>query len=538
MTSQQKFFFRQLAVFLSLGMFFIGSLRGCGRQENDSDEYTIDKQIPGDNKIIMSNQGERDEQKDQTTERATSKTLDPARREKLAKVLPEVERIAAQMDGERLQAIAYNQLSLVQTKWGDPKGAEKSFEQALTILANLQPFEDRYFTYCEFAYAQVQAGNKANAEKCFAWAEENINKVGSQNVAIHIVGARARTGDIRKALKLADQMAGRIDNEFLKDMLYADIIREQVKKGDIAGALKTAEKIHNYLVIERVNGLIGVAQAEAGDIEAALRTGKKLRSDEFKVMLYRKIARAQSQVGQIEQAFQTSAKITSPFTKKMAYLDIIEVQLQMGNIDKTLRLIEQISDIDDRGAFYSMLSRYQVQSEDFEGAVRTSQKTDNPMDLLGTYAIIGQTQFEKGNKQKAAETIELAKAVIENNKDALDENTAYREIALYYISIGDFENAKNYTEVMIDWLYENSISYIIWAIVYARNGKLESAIYMADIIDSMFVRGMVYCDIILSQFEVEAMLWAKPGEFNQAVNINGNNTDFGLRALLNRQCLR
>lgn len=208
--------------------------------------------------------------------------------------------------------------------------------------------------------AVLEVRNRRNASRLMRSVEEAAETIsrlfpdgvrpgctGCSHPHLVVAGLWAHAGDVAAALKSADRLRAAGD----KGRAYRSIANAQAKTGDLAGALKTTEHIQDAGTKGAALRDIAYARTNDGDFAGALRAASLIPgTDSAKVYAYREIALAQAGRGDLAGARQSAAlalvsadSIPGASDSSQARSAAVEAQAKAGDIAgarKTAELIQ------------------------------------------------------------------------------------------------------------------------------------------------------------------------------------------------------
>ena len=218
----------------------------------------------------------------------------------------------------------------LQLKTGDAAGSRESFAQAVKLADLVQKPNEKYDLLMDMADAQTKAGDLEGARASLAEALPLVIIYGDPGHArIEIVRAQVKSGDLAAAQKTADIIVK--GQPSLKYDAGRAIAEGQIKAGDLAGARKSLAAALEVVESYQNNGegkfdaerMVADAQIRAGDSAGALdtlalatKTADLLYTNSVQKSFARQgIAEAQFKAGNKAAALKTASLIQNAIIK-------------------------------------------------------------------------------------------------------------------------------------------------------------------------------------------------------------------------------
>jgi RNA polymerase sigma factor (sigma-70 family) len=235
------------------------------------------------------------------------------------------------------------------------------------VLAHLQKaadaardIEDSHLRASTLEYVgrtQSQAGDKVASAKTFAAAVEAAEQIRGKNLAdpgadtrsalTWIAVAQAEAGDVAAALKTAEKVAPVLGAQ---ERARTEVARARARTGDVDGALKAAKDLpaENQ---DQVRATVVEAQAAAGKVKEAAETAGTVKDPVWRVFALAAVARAQAKAKDTEAArasLREAVKLTEGIEgvggRHAAFATLAEVQAEMGDADAARKSADAIKD--------------------------------------------------------------------------------------------------------------------------------------------------------------------------------------------------
>jgi tetratricopeptide (TPR) repeat protein len=275
---------------------------------------------------------------------------------------------AADLADENAQREAYSAIATAQARAGDVKAALQT-AQKISGLGDVQKHTTD-LTLMGIAHIQAQTGDVKGALATTATLTNDwVKALNYAGLAMH-QAAKDRPGAL-KTLEVALACAHRIEPGTIKEQGMQNILRAQVKVGDLKGARQTTQEIgddgfkalalatiaagqakekdfkgarqtirETFRILERVKVVEGAgysnavekqllareevvkAQLDAQDFKGALETARGLKHEGGQAMLFRRIAKVQAEAGLEKDALDWATQLKSPYARAMAFLGV------------------------------------------------------------------------------------------------------------------------------------------------------------------------------------------------------------------------
>jgi RNA polymerase sigma factor (sigma-70 family) len=255
------------------------------------------------------------------------------------------------------KAVALFMIASAQAKAGDVKGA-------LATAEDISNLSWRAWVLSRIAVAQANANDEKGSIRSLERALEFARKIpptdppggwhereGSlSNALYYIMEARAVTGDVKGARKLAEDLP---ENERESRLAWAFVRlgQRQAAAGDVEGARKTADTLFPKGSRERGEVLLAIVKAQlaAGNAKSALETAAAIAHWEERALALVAIARAHASQGHSAEAANALRDASSLVgehkaekTQSRIWIDLSLAWTENGNLKATLRLINEI----------------------------------------------------------------------------------------------------------------------------------------------------------------------------------------------------
>jgi tetratricopeptide (TPR) repeat protein len=328
-------------------------------------------------------------------------------------------------------------------------------------------------------------------------AEEAVEKVDFGDKAAMLADlapAYEKRGDRQQALKLLDraaQMALKIpitpDSDWGRYFFPLEIIREQAKLGDVAGAMRNATVLGKAMERKTPEfGSVALGQAEAGDVAGAWATCERIHPQwgMRKGMALCDVANALAEAGRFEPALQTVEKI-----EKLPAKD-----------DDTRK-----SNRGSRNFSLLMIACEQAKRGQVKEALQTAERADNEVMKARTLQEIAKIRLERGDQRGAQEAVQRALPIVKREIDFASETIAAQAEA------GDVPGALETTAKYLKGSAKGA-ALILISIAQAKNGDRNAAA-------RTFKEGLALVKTEKTLLGYLALKLAKAGEFDRALEL-------------------
>jgi tetratricopeptide (TPR) repeat protein len=301
---------------------------------------------------------------------------------------------------------------------------------------------------------------------------------------------KADVGDIAGAQRDAKLLPASFS-----DSVEVSIAEAQAKAGDIPGAFKTVDSIHDTAHKNWALGRIADVQTSAGDITSALKTIDLNPQLSNKSGTLGEIAERQVKAGDIAGALRTASLIpegsTSP--KEHVYSSIAEAQITAGDTGSALKTVEIMHDEQLRSYRLSDIVKTQAKKGDIVSAQQTVGRI-----VIGKYTTgskcdaqiaIAEAQATEGDIVGARKTLAAAQMTADG-LEGYEKDSQEVSIAGAQASAGDILGAFKTADSVHDGRYKN------WALeriakAQARAGDTTSALKTADLTQDAEIKSQV-----------------------------------------------
>lgn len=241
---------------------------------------------------------------------------------------------AAMIEGPGYRDSALYRVARLQAKGDDIHGA---FETTTAITHHMMW---KAFALTHIAEAQDARSDREAALQTLSQAESFARTIPDADERADTFGViaqiQAKLGDtngaaanIQTALLLVDQIK---DSE-LCDRALTEIVKAQIRTGDIKGALISADAMDRSFRQFSVHSQIAEAQARTADFAGAVQTAQKSHPGEeglWRASTFQLIARIQAQQGQAHEAEEWAVNLSFQSDVAWAFLGIAEGLITQG----------------------------------------------------------------------------------------------------------------------------------------------------------------------------------------------------------------
>ncbi|HEY1269940.1 MAG TPA: hypothetical protein VGH16_21965 [Candidatus Binatia bacterium] len=320
------------------------------------------------------------------------------------------------------------------------------FAEALRVASLISEPIPRSWAYGRIGEMMAEAGDLPRARQALAQTADHKAMIHGA-IAVEL----ARRGEAAAAVQYAESN--------LRDVAgtLAKIVNAQLDRGDVAGALKTAERIgtRGYSNSRRARalGAIAVVQMKAGDTAAAKKTFDSARraaqalpaSDEGgspQGVVLKELAVVETNSGNIEGALQSIAAISRGYFKVEAMIAIAAAQREAGERAAALQTLNRAAEtargLGERNWQFTALEKVsmaQAESAEPEKAQATAEAI--PLTQHGIYARIlalnkvAVAYYTAGTLAQAKAVVQELQRVTGTMSDSDERKRGAREIIAY-----------------------------------------------------------------------------------------------------------
>lgn len=309
-------------------------------------------------------------------------------------------------DAEK-QADALAAITEIQVRRKDPGAAAKSVGALLAVVDAMPDALKRVAYRTRAAVALSRAGDKAAAARQMTVAEfearDTLAGMEQGTALRYVAAALANMSSPEKAMKLLDDITSPSE----RTSVLVSTAEAQVRAGDAAAALATADSIETVRFKAAVLGRIALAQAERGQREDAEAT--------------------------IQLALAAIERITSAYTRSFA---ITRVALAMANLTGANLTGANLTG-DGKSAGTGGPAPYT-----YEKAAETAARIDDSRLRAQTLWAIAAAERAAGDTEGAAETEHAAEQATDAIVSRLSRAWMFSEIALTHARKGHAEAAE------------------------------------------------------------------------------------------------
>jgi tetratricopeptide (TPR) repeat protein len=332
-------------------------------------------------------------------------------------------------------------------------------------------------------------------------SEEAIEKldVGLEKAVMlaELATTHEKRGDRQKALKLLDQavqMALKVpvtpDSDWGQYFFPVEVIREQAKLGDVAGAMRNAKAIGQILERNMPEfGSVAKGQAEAGDVAGAWATCERIDPQWgiWKGMALCGVANVLAEAARFDAAFQTVERI-----EKVPAKD-----------DETRK-----SNLAHRDYSVFTIACEQAKRGQVKEALQTAERTDELM-RARTLHEIAKIRLARGDQPGAKEAARRALPIFKRRGEFAPE--MFGEMIGTQAEAGDVPGALETTATFLKG-FGKGFALILISSVQAKNGDRNAAA-------RTFKQGLALVKTEKSLLGYIALKLAKAGEFDRALEL-------------------
>lgn len=238
----------------------------------------------------------------------------------------------------------------------------------------------------DIVYTEVNAGDLVSARKTadsINDTPDSITGVENRNKALAYVGiAQAKSGDLAGALATAEAVHNSkvfIDNYTKASVIAAVAVAQAKGGGDRGKSRKTIEIITDFDARMWAFADLAIALANAGDFEGALATVDQITFDKphgqsEQDRAFQGIVEAQAKANQFDAAAEVAGKISDSRHKTEAIIEIVKAQAKKGDLTAARTTAAQITDDYPKEEATTPIIVAQARAGDFTGAIAAAGK--------------------------------------------------------------------------------------------------------------------------------------------------------------------
>jgi tetratricopeptide (TPR) repeat protein len=380
--------------------------------------------------------------------------------------------------GSYKRALAHISAAKTFYKQENMPGYKKSMELAKAVALSEKSIESQIFVNGNMISAFLDC-NDVNGAKSYAESVKNNSE--KQRAYRTIAAYLACNGNIENANAIVND----IIKASGKQNALLEVAETCIRKGNLAVAEQTAERITRVELKDRVYDKLGVAFAERGNIDKARRAAAIISSSMHISSVIAAVAKYQIASGDVDLGKKTTREITYRDYKLAVYTLIVEKEADTGNIDSAVETIETIEKIIDDTPMPADESKFGRFDDSFKkGTAGTLY-----LNVANALAKKGDT---KGYKKYIAKAIDGVKEI--NVVPALWKGTIFIKIIDAQLKAGDIDGAKITVKEIND---EHNYSWGLFNIVNAQleindvNGAITTYREIKDTMNKSFACGKI-----------------------------------------------
>lgn len=255
-------------------------------------------------------------------------------------------------------------------------------------------------------------------------------------------------GEVRRILREASSLVK--DSEELQcGTAAANIVGQQARAGDVAGAFATANSASKAEDKATALGRIAYALGEAGDLAGALRTIGSAAEGQSKAVGYLWLAVQRAEAGEFARARAIAAMIQDqPAYRADTLTRIAAIQWKSG---------------DQRGAEAVFAEAIQLAEREYEDHL-IREREERPGRLTsaapGMLQQIATKQAELGDRAAALATVERLRGLVAEADPAVAKGLLLQDLALTQARIGEIAAALDTTKLLPDYQRDFVLQFI------------------------------------------------------------------------------
>jgi len=248
-----------------------------------------------------------------------------------------------------------------------------------------------------------------------------------------IIEARRKAGDFAEAVRLGNRALAIQKGGINKALIRLGLVRDHLKTGDFAAALKAAEPVWEKQALSnmgsqasvpvvndlRVQAFVEIAEAQgkAGRVKEALQTAEALREPEAKVILLTSLAVVRARAGDRATARSILPNLEAIDFKKPPinivvgvysginlWTEVARAQALIGDTVASRASFLRIVKLPAASASQGSVPRTQAQAGDIEGALQTAEAIRDEAPKSQALQSIALVQVKAGDLKGALRT--------------------------------------------------------------------------------------------------------------------------------------
>ena len=260
------------------------------------------------------------------------------------------------IDHAMTRAEALGELSGAAARQGD-------FDRALKIALSIVDTRNRSARVMALERLGVLQAAAGNPDAAFTTVIAIDNPYRRSQAQAAIATAVARTGDTARAIRAATRIAtdywftadqhaykvasglvartGEFDQFWFYEAL-ANIAEAQARRGEIVGALQTAQAIPDMPGRSRALARVAAAQADAGDIEGAWRTARRIEAPYGDLPAMVAIVRRMAMAGDVKGALDIAGQLETAYGDVSGMIAVAVEQAHRDGLEAALTTARRI----------------------------------------------------------------------------------------------------------------------------------------------------------------------------------------------------
>lgn len=263
---------------------------------------------------------------------------------------------------------------------------------------------------------------------------------------------------------------------------WAEIALEYANTGDLEQAIALTEKIEDYLTRNETLVELAGQLAARGEYEEAKQLVERIREYEsYKAKGLARIGRYYAIAGNnqaasemFSQAIAFTQTLDAEYIQPMAFAEIAIEYAAAGKESEAMQIVAEINDETSKAMALAGIASALAETQPLSKALQIVQ-------MIADDYYQGEALTDIAQKVTTTTTTQLNSVVQSINKieDETNKNAALAEIVMIYIRTGQFDQAAQLTETLVDdtWLLPGIIA------EYAKTGQINRITALTNLMD-------------------------------------------------------
>jgi hypothetical protein len=256
-----------------------------------------------------------------------------------------------------------------------------------------------------------------------------------------IAGARARAGDIKGALALADAAADG------RGSVLEEVVEAQIEQGDLPGAKATRAGMGEGFDSGQADRRIAIAQAALDDVTAARQTLAGIQDAYVKVQAYLDVAEALFKTKNltaarymIQRAVAASNDVPD-YLRSISIASIVSTEVRTGSAEIALATAKRIVQSDSKELALAKIAEAQVAIGNLADSEATAGLLHDSGNLVRLKAFFAKAKAKKGDSAGAKQSIAASRALADKIQKPTHRAFAYETFLPVQVEVGDAAGA-------------------------------------------------------------------------------------------------